>query len=52
MLTKAITLFLIGMAALALWGRLAAGRAGPPKIGRYCSHCGRPRPCGCPKAGA
>ncbi|MEZ5885609.1 MAG: hypothetical protein R3D56_01720 [Paracoccaceae bacterium] len=48
MLAKVVVLFLIGMAVLALWGRFATQR----RIGRYCAHCGKPHPCGCPKAKA
>ncbi|MCX8508602.1 MAG: hypothetical protein ORN49_06965 [Rhodobacteraceae bacterium] len=45
MLIKAPLLFLAGMAAIALWGRYRVTR----RIGRFCSHCGRPHPCGCPR---
>ncbi|MCK0169062.1 hypothetical protein MWU52_16020 [Jannaschia sp. S6380] len=51
MLVKIITLFLIGMAVLAMFGRLRF--PGTTRIGRgTCKHCGTPRvgrgrcPCG------
>jgi hypothetical protein len=47
-MSKLILLFLICMAGLAFWGRYAANR----RIGRFCSHCGRPHPCSCPKGRA
>lgn len=47
MLSKVVVLFLIGMLALSVWGKFRARR-----MTRYCPHCGRPNPCGCPKGQA
>jgi hypothetical protein len=50
MLTKIVLVFLVGMAGLAVFGRLRLPGAG--KRGAYCASCGRPRvgtgacPCG------
>ncbi|WP_191090243.1 hypothetical protein [Histidinibacterium aquaticum] len=48
MIVKIVTLFLIGMAVLAMFGRLRMPRLGRPK---KCAACGRPRigsgPCPC-----
>ncbi|MBS0564775.1 MAG: hypothetical protein JSR87_09955 [Proteobacteria bacterium] len=43
MLIKGALLFLTLMAGLSMLGRYLVTR---PK-GRFCPHCGRPRPCGC-----
>lgn len=54
MIVKIITLMLVVMAALAIFGRLRLklpGKKPPPKLITTCQHCGRPRigktPCDC-----
>ena len=56
MLVKIVTLFLIGMAVLAMFGRLRlprlpGRRGGAPRVTRRCKACGAPRvgrgPCPC-----
>lgn len=56
MLVKIVTLFLIGMAVLAMFGRLRIGRyrigrRGPRLVSRKCPACGSPvagkGPCPC-----
>jgi hypothetical protein len=59
MIIKIVTLFLIGMAVLAMFGRLRMPKIGGRRIGRgrsassKCPHCGRYRigsgPCPCGK---
>ncbi|MEM8956470.1 MAG: hypothetical protein AAGC86_01525 [Pseudomonadota bacterium] len=54
MMIKIVTLFLIGMAVLAMFGRLRMPRIGPLSKGK-CPRCGRHRigksPCPCKSAG-
>ncbi|AOZ68360.1 hypothetical protein LPB142_02720 [Rhodobacter xanthinilyticus] len=56
MLIKGMTLFLVVMAVLAMFGklRLPGGRGGRRAIGRVCPACGRPKigagPCPCGKS--
>ena len=49
---KIVTFFLIGIVALALFGRLRLPRFGPKRLGKgRCPKCGRPQigsgPCDC-----
>ena len=54
MILKIVTLFLIGMAVLAMFGRLRLPKVGRPRLSaKKCPHCGAPRigrgPCACGK---
>ena len=53
MIVKVVTLFLIGMAVLAMFGRLRLPRPGT-RVEKTCPRCGTPRvgraPCPCGKS--
>jgi hypothetical protein len=54
MLIKIVTLFLIGMVVLAMFGRLRLPKVGKPRLAASkCRRCGAPRigggPCACGK---
>ncbi len=53
MLIKGMTLFLVVMAGLALFGRLRLPGRKPPRLASHCPRCGRPKigpgPCPCNK---